>query len=134
MRAGLVQSAVGDRKGAAAVEMALVFPLFMMFSFGAWCLGWGLYCGGEVRHAVELGSRVYISNPSATLSDLQTAVDTHLLDIPSSAVTLHATTSTVGIATTEHITWSYQTTASIPFVPTLPMNFSGGVDVPMMTP
>jgi Flp pilus assembly protein TadG len=124
---------LGDRAGAAAVELALVFPFLVMVVFGIWYIGWALYSGGEVRHAVELGSRVYISNPSATLSDLQTAVSSHLLDVPISNFTLNTATQAVGSATNQHITWSYQTVMSIPFVPTLPMNFSGSIDVPLAT-
>lgn len=133
-RASSILSGFRDRSGTTAVELAIVCPLLVTLVFGSWLLGWALYAGGEVRHAVELGSRVFISNPDATVSDLQTAVASHLSAVPLDGITLTLTTQTVGSATNEHIAWSYQTTASIPFVPTWPLNFSGVVDVPVATP
>jgi Flp pilus assembly protein TadG len=124
---------LADRSGAAAVELALVLPLFVMFVFGIWQLGWGLFNGGEVRHAVELGSRIYITNPNASASDLATAVASHMNDLPMSAITLAVTPQTVGTASIEHITWSYQYVVSIPFMTMPPMSFSGAVDVPLET-
>ena len=124
---------LADRAGATAVELALVIPVLVAIIFGTWALGWALYSGGEVRHAVELGSRIYIANPNATSSDLQTAVQSHLQDVPVNAFTLAAAPQTDGSATNQHITWSYQTTLTIPFVANLPMNFTGAIDVPMAT-
>jgi Flp pilus assembly protein TadG len=125
---------IADRCGAAAVEMALVLPVAMAFIFGIWYLGWALNCGSEVRHAVELGSRIYISNPSATSDQLRTAVASHLTDVPISAVTLTPSTQTIGSASSQHIVWSYQATEDIPVFSALTLNFSGAVDVPLATP
>jgi Flp pilus assembly protein TadG len=125
---------LADRSGAAAVELALVMPLLILFLFGIWELGWGLYNGGEVRHAVELGSRIYITNPSATSTDLSTAVASHLADVPISSVSLAVSSQTVSGASVEHITWSYRYTANIPLMSSLPLNFSGVVDMPLATP
>jgi Flp pilus assembly protein TadG len=123
-----------DRSGAAAVEFAMIVPALTVFIFGIWYLGWLLNCGGEVRHAVELGSRIYISNPNATQSDLSTAVASHLTDVNISQVTLTTSSQTVGTATIEHIAWSYTTSAQIPMIPQITVPFSGTVDVPMPTP
>ena len=123
-----------DRRGTTAVEFALVLPVLVVFIFGIWYLGWLLNCGGEVRHAVELGSRVYISNPNATQSDLTTAVASHLTDVNINQVTLSTSSQTVGTATIEQISWSYTTSAQIPMLPTITVPFSGTVDVPMATP
>lgn len=119
--------------GGAAVEFALILPVLATFVFGIWFVGWALNCGSEVRHAVELGSRIYISNPTATSSDLKTAVTSHLTDVSIGDVTLDTSTVTVGTASSQHITYSYQTTAPIPFIPTVNFNFSGAVDVPLAT-
>jgi Flp pilus assembly protein TadG len=123
-----------DTNGAAALELALVLPPLVIFIFGIWYIGWSLNLGGEVRHAVELGSRIYITNPTATTNDLQTAVASHLTDVPIGSVTLATSTSTVGTATSQHITWSFQTTAPIPFMNAIPTSFSGSYDVPAATP
>ena len=119
--------------GATAVEFALVLPLLVIFIFGIWWLGWALSLGGEVRHAVELGSRIYILKPNATSSDLQTAVASHLTDISVSDINLNTTSSTLGGVTSQHLTWSYSTTAPIPFMSAIPISFSGAYDVPAAT-
>ena len=124
---------LADRSGAAAVELALVMPLLIVFLFGIWELGWGLFKGGEVRHAVELASRIYVTNPSATSTDLSTAVASHLDALPIASVTLAVTDQTVSGAAVKHITWSYRYTATIPLMSSLPLNFSGVVDVPLAT-
>jgi Flp pilus assembly protein TadG len=129
-----VRRLLADRSGAAALELAIVTPVLVTFIMGIWYLGWALNLGSEVRHAVELGSRIYITNPSATSSDLQTAVAAHLTDVPVSSIGLATSTSTVGLASSEHITWSYQTTAPVPFVSAIPVSFAGAYDVPLATP
>ncbi|MBV9997138.1 MAG: pilus assembly protein [Caulobacteraceae bacterium] len=68
-----------DASGAAAVEFALVFPVLLTVILGIWYTGWAMSSGGEVRHAVELASRIYITNPNATNADLQAAVTSHLV-------------------------------------------------------
>ena len=124
---------LADAEGGAAVEFALVLPVLATFVFGIWFIGWALFCGSEVRHAVELGSRIYITNPAASSSDLQTAVTSHLADVSISDVTLNSSTVTISGASSQHITYSYQATAPIPFIPTVNFNFSGSVDVPAAT-
>ena len=123
-----------ENSGAAALEFALVLPILAVFMFGAWWFGWAANCGSEVRHAVELASRIYITDPTATDTDLRTAVASHLLNVPISSVTLATSDQTIGTATSKHISWSYQTTVSIPFVPATTVNFSGASDVPLATP
>jgi Flp pilus assembly protein TadG len=126
--------ALAERAGSAAVEFALIIPVALTFVFGIWYMGWALNCGSEVRHAVELGSRIYVTNPTATQSDLTTAVDSHLIAVSSSAITLNVASKTEGSATVEHITYSYSTTAPIPFISAIPLTFSGSVDAPLATP
>lgn len=123
-----------DARGAAAVEFALVLPLLAIFIFGVWWLGWAINLGSEVGHAVEMGSRVYVLHPAATATELQTAVASHLTDVNVSDINLATASTTVGTATSQHITWSYQTHAPIPFMSSIPISFSGTYDVPSATP
>jgi Flp pilus assembly protein TadG len=125
---------LADRGGAAAIEFALVFPVLCAFILGIWYTGWAIQEGGEVRHAVELASRIYITNPSSTSAQLSTAVSTHLQTVPIGSVTLSTSSQTVDSASYQHITWSYQATAPIPGMPTVGYNFTGAVDVPAATP
>jgi Flp pilus assembly protein TadG len=122
-----------DTSGATVVEFALVAPALITAIFGIWFIGWAYNCGSEVGHAVELASRIYITNPAATSSDLQTAVASHLTDVPIADVTLTSAPATVGAATTQHITWTYHTTAPVPFISAINFNFAGVVDVPLAT-
>ena len=126
----LLRSYLTGADGGAAVEFALVLPVLATFVFGIWFMGWALFCGSEVRHAVELGSRIYITNPTATSTDLQTAVTSHLADVSINDVTLNSSTVTISGASSQHITYSYQATAPIPFISAVNFNFSGSVDVP----
>ena len=121
---------LADEGGGTAVEFALVLPLLVIFVFGIWYMGWALNLGGEVRHAVEMGSRIYITNPTATSDDLKTAVSSHLVNVPINSVTLNTSSTTIGTATSQHITWSYSTTAPIPFLSSIPISFAGAYDVP----
>ena len=133
-RAQSFRRLAASESGNAVVEFSLLFPALMMLILGAWYTGWAINCGGEVRHAVELGSRIYITDPNTTAAELQTAVSSQLISVPISDVTLAAAQQTIGTAASEHITWSYKTTAPIPFIPAVAYNFSGSVDVPLATP
>jgi Flp pilus assembly protein TadG len=134
MRRISLRSGLADEGGATAVELALVLPMLVTFILGIWYLGWSLNLGGEVRHAVEMGSRIYITNPSATSTDLSTAVSSHLTDVQVSAIALTTSSQTVGTTTSQHITWSFSTTPPIPFVSSIPITFTGSYDVPAATP
>jgi Flp pilus assembly protein TadG len=134
MRWRSLRSGLADEGGATAVELALVLPMLVTFILGIWYLGWSLNLGGEVRHAVELGSRIYITNPSATSTDLSTAVSSHLTDVDVGSISLTTASQTVGATTSQHITWSFSTTPPIPFVSAIPITFTGSYDVPAATP
>ncbi len=122
-----------DRSGAAVLEFALVLPVLITFLMGIWYVGWAINCGSEVRHAVELGSRIYIVNPNATSTDLNTAVSNKLSDVAIGSVTLNTSQVAHGTATSQHITWSYTASAPIPFISAVSFSFSGAVDVPLAT-
>ena len=125
---------LADNRGGAALEFALVLPALTVFVFGVWYMGWAVNLGSEVGHAVEQGARIYISNPNASSDDLKTAVSSHLMDVPIDSITLNVSQSTIGLATSEHVTWSFQTTAPIPLISAIPITFTGSYDTPLATP
>jgi Flp pilus assembly protein TadG len=134
MLVGPARRLLSEDRGAAAVEFALVFPLTLIFILGIWYMGWAFNCSSEAGHAVELGSRIYVSNPSATQAQLTTAVASHLTDISINDMTMSSSAKTVGSATMEHVAWTYSTTPPIPFISAITLNFGGSVDVPLATP
>jgi Flp pilus assembly protein TadG len=134
MRRDTRRAWLADQRGATAVEFALVLPLLVIFIMGIWYMGWSMNLGSEVRHAVELGSRIYITNPNATDNELKTAIASHLTDVPINSITLSTSTSTIGSASSQHISWSFQTSAPIPFMSSMQISFNGSYDVPGATP
>jgi Flp pilus assembly protein TadG len=125
---------LADQGGGSAVEFALLFPVLATLLTGIFYVGWEINCGAEVRHAVELGSRIYIQNSSVTLTQLKTSISQYLFSVPISSVAIASTSQTVGTGTVQHITWTYTAnTSSIPFVSTLTFAFTGTVDVPAST-
>lgn len=119
--------------GAAAVEFALVSSVFFTLVIGIFNLGWVLYCGADVRHAVERGSRIYLSNPNATSTQLRSRIATYLEVTSITSVGTVVTRETIagGQASVARVTWTYSTGLSIPFVPASTFNFGGQVMVPL---
>ena len=118
--------------GTAAVETALVLPVFLAFVFGILNVGWALYCGAEVRHAVERSTRLLIKDPTTSASTIQTAVRDQLSAADPSAVTLTKSTTAVGtgggVAT---LNWTYAYSVSAPFIDTVTFNFDSSMAVPL---
>jgi Flp pilus assembly protein TadG len=122
----------GWNSGAAAVELALVLPVFITFVFGIFNLGWALYCGAEVRHAVERSTRLLIKDPTTSEADILTAVKAQLSAANPSAVTLTKTTQAVGTGGgIAKVSWRYAYTASAPFMASKTFNFDSSMVVPL---
>ncbi|MBB5057784.1 Flp pilus assembly protein TadG [Granulicella aggregans] len=107
--------------GQTIIEMALVLPVLVMFTFGvlelsifiACCINGTYAAHAAVRYAIVHGSAS--TNPCTT-STLQSQVKPFLVGIPSSAVTIAPTWSPntdAGSTVTVKITFSYPIT--IPF-------------------
>jgi Flp pilus assembly protein TadG len=122
----------GWNAGTAAVETALVLPVFLAFVLGTLNLGWALFCGAEVRHAVERSSRLLIKDPTTSAATIQTAVRAQLSAATPSAVTLTKTTTAVGsgggVAT---LSWTYAYSVEAPFLKTTTFTFDSSMAVPL---
>lgn len=119
-----------DRSGATAMETAIVLPVAILFIIGILQLGFGIYCGDDVRHAIERGSRIYISNPTATDAQLSTAIASNLTTVQLSAITLTATDQTVSGAAMKSVAWTYSYALQVPFMNNLNLNFDSSIVVP----
>ena len=60
------------RRGATAVEFALVVPVFLAMTIGVVEMGRALWIKATMQHAVELTTRYFMVNNSATDATLQT--------------------------------------------------------------
>jgi Flp pilus assembly protein TadG len=122
----------GWNAGTAAVETALVLPVFLAFVLGTLNLGWALFCGAEVRHAVERSSRLLIKDPTTSAATIQTAVRAQLSAANPSAVTLTKSTTAVGsgggVAT---LSWTYAYSVEAPFLKTTTFTFDSSMAVPL---
>jgi Flp pilus assembly protein TadG len=113
------------------VESAIVLPVAILFILGIFQLGWGLYCGYDVRQAIERGSRIYLSTPTATSDQLQTAVAAHLTAVKINSIALTTTSQTTSGVTLQKVVWTYQYPIKLPFMSSLTLDFDSQIVVPI---
>ncbi|HEX6860819.1 MAG TPA: TadE/TadG family type IV pilus assembly protein [Caulobacteraceae bacterium] len=122
----------GWDSGAAALEAALILPVLLTFIFGALNVGWALYCGAEVRHAVERSTRLLIADPTTSVSAIQTAVDDRLQAADPADVDLTMAQETVGTSgQIARLSWTYAYTVAMPFVDDFTLHFDSSLIVPL---
>lgn len=122
----------GWNSGAAAVELALVLPVFITFVFGILNLGWALYCGAEVRHAVERSSRLLIVDPTTSEATLLASVKAQLSSADPNAVSLTKATQAVGAGGgIAKVSWTYAYRVTAPFMESKSFNFDSSLVVPL---
>lgn len=126
----------GDRGGATALEFALISPVLIALIFGVFNMGFALYCGAAVRHAVQASSRVLMFNPNTTANTLKTTVTSKLVQVPITNLSLTITDETV--TQTEHlkrITWTYNYMVYAPFITSKTFEMGSSITVPtLVTP
>lgn len=103
-----------DQRGATVVELALVFPVFIMIILGIFETGRAILTWNEVHHS--LGRAVRLLNVDATTppDDIVTAMRSYLTSVKADTLTVAA--ETVTISGIEHIRIS----VGFPFDITLP--------------
>ena len=117
--------------GAAAIEFAIVSSVFISLVLGIFWLGWGLYCGSDVRHGVERASRIYLSNPQATDQQFETAVGANLGVAHLSDVGFSITKPVISGAQVAQIAWTYNYTVQIPFMQPIVLNMGSQIVAPI---
>lgn len=123
----------GPESGAAALETALVMPVFMTLVIGILNLGWALYCGAEVRHAVERATRLLILDPDATEATIEAAVLDDLDGADPDDVGFTMVTEEVGDTggAVARLEWTYGYTIEAPFVRPIILDFGSSMVVPL---
>ena len=121
-----------DREGAAALETALVAPIFITLVLAIFQVGWALYCGAEVRHAVERSTRLLIANPATPEADIEAAIADDLDAVNPTAVTLTMTTEPIGAdGQIARLKWTYGYTLDAPFISPVVLDFGSSIGVPL---
>ena len=123
---------LNNRDGAAALETALVAPVFIALVLGILQIGWALYCGAEVRHAVERSTRLLIADPDTAESDLEAAIAEDLNSVNPADVNLTMTTEAIGTSgQIARLTWTYGYTLEAPFIAPVVLDFGSSIVVPL---
>ena len=121
-----------DRDGAAALETALVAPIFITLVLAIFQVGWALYCGAEVRHAVERSTRLLIANPATPEADIEAAIADDLDAVNPADVNLTMTTEAVGSdGQIARLTWTYGYAIDAPFMAPVVLDFGSSMVVPL---
>ena len=121
-----------NRDGAAALETALVAPIFITLVLAIFQVGWALYCGAEVRHAVERSTRLLIADPDTAEADIEAAIAEDLNSVNPADVNLTMTTEAIGTSgQIARLTWTYGYTLEAPFIAPVVLDFGSSIVVPL---
>ncbi len=123
--------ALDCRRGATAVEFAIIAPVFLVMVLATVELGRVMWIKGSIQFAVEQTSRYAMVNTSASMSDLQTYAGNQLLGIDSSQVTFLAQTESADGASFVSITGTYNFSVLIPIVPLPDVTLNAKSRVPL---
>lgn len=125
-----------DRRGATALEFAIVAPVFIAMVFGVFNLGYALYCGAAVRHAIQESSRLLMFDSDTSADTFKATVVSKLVNVPVTDLRVAITDETV--TQTEHlkrITWTYNYMVYAPFITSKAFEMGSSVTVPtLVTP
>jgi Flp pilus assembly protein TadG len=120
-----------DENGAAAVELAMLLPLFCAFVFGFFEFCWAQHCASSVRLALEQAGRAMIITPTLTQTQVQTMVQNQLSSIADAnvTVTVSKTTQTYGELAT--LTATYPHTIGVPGLANFNITYTTTVKTPL---
>ena len=120
-----------DSGGAAAVEFAFVFPVFLALMVSIFQFGWAQHKLSSIRWAMEAASRDLQLTPTLTEAQMRTKVQTKLTGIADNNVTITMTSDTVSGTTIKKLRGVYTTNVGVPYLATVPINWSTTVTTPI---
>jgi Flp pilus assembly protein TadG len=120
-----LRKALRDRSGGAALEFAILGPVFLLLLIGFFQLAWAMFCASSVRYALHNSARSLVLNPTMSQSQLQTLVQAAVSPLarPNVSVSLTRAYPNSGLQlATATATYSFQIV--VPFMPTYNGAFS----------
>ena len=120
-----------DTNGTAAIEFAIILPLFLSFMLGVIEVAQAVYSQGVMRYAIQEVSRTIMVDSSLSASQVETAV-TDKLDGLNAADILSVTATLVdNLDMTETLTLevSYKYDFEVPLVTTIPLIFDSKTEI-----
>ncbi len=135
MRTGLPSLAnlAKNRRGATAVEFALIAPIFLIMAFGVFEMGRAMWIKSSLQFAVEEAARYAMVNTSATTTTISTYAQTRYTNagLSSTGVTFAATQDTTGGINYVSITGTTTFAVQVPIVPFPSITLSAKSRVPL---
>jgi Flp pilus assembly protein TadG len=123
-----------NRSGATALEFALVSPILIMGLIGVFNIGYGVYCGGTVRNAVERSARSLILDPSTPAATIEANAMDMLVAVPVDDLDLTITTEQIATdVQVRRVTWTYDFLLSVPLMSDMPISMGSSLVVPVVT-
>lgn len=105
-----------DRRGATAVEFALVVPVFLLIVVAILEFGRMFWIQNSIQFAVEEAGRFAMVNITATETQLQTYAQSQLFGLSPTGISFSAPLETSGGTNFRSITGSYQFDFVIPLL------------------
>ena len=123
-RLGQVQRLLANDGGIAAVEFAMVLPIFIAIVFGIFQIGWAQHKLSTIRFAMERASRGLMIDPNLTEAELRTAVTSRLSSTadPNVTITLNIVEGDGG--SVARLTGAYTSQIGVPGVATFPLQWT----------
>jgi Flp pilus assembly protein TadG len=128
----LARGFVSDPSAAAALEFAILAPLFIALMFGVLILGWVFYTMSTMNFVTERVGRVLFLNPGMSSSEIEERVTAELAYLDPSALTVDVTfeTASSGYRIGRAVV-SYEFAIEIPLAGTYPWLYTTTVSVPL---
>ena len=118
-----------DDRGATALELALVLPVFVVLVFGIFQFGHAQHKLSSIRYAMAMASRAHMLNPDLTEAQLQTLVRNRLKNTADDNVTVTMTMiQNTAAGRVARMTGVYTSHVGVPMLPTYPLSFQTTMD------
>ena len=119
--------------GSAAIEFAVVGPLFIAMLMGIFWFGKAYFDTQTLQTAVESAGRTMALSSGVTQSQLQTAVQNGLADIGNPTVTVSYTTTTISGVSVGHLSATMTRSYVVPLLKTYTFTYTADTYLPSNT-